>query len=799
MHHFIYPEKDTFITNIIGFENLNFGLDEILRVGTKSTTIKILSPTTLIPISQSVSNLCVSGFSGSIFNSSLYGTSSVTVGTISSSAAIILTSYFTGEVTGSSLTGFSGSISGSFSGSISGSLLTNYVDYFDGFVIGFTGKIITGSIVGVNILQQQNINVTNNIYLNRALVQFDLSTISQSIKNGDIINPKFTLKMNIAREEELPIQYNLYAFPISESWVMGDGYVSDDGSTNGASWDYRDFNGGVTWSMAGATYTPSLAATQSFNYQVGDVSMDVTNIVNSWIYSGSQNNGFLIISSDEFSPTESGVDLYFFSKDTNTIYEPVLDVGWGNDFYWSTGSVLTSSINISTISAGLFGIVVDSASISGSLYGGFTGFGNIAVSSSLVPISGSSGSFTTDYSASGLISIVGVNGLIVSMSIIGNFSGSISSSIATVTKKCQKCHPNFFNIGTDQDNWVIDGQFPSQYPPYPNVPGFIQEGLFYLQGGQNQTQYEGHDIYGWGNPFNEFNQYDWTSDHVYQNEFGSGSIGLFGHNCGPYKVTQSFLIGTLLDGTMPGATFVSSLINGYILGYGNLVGSWNETMIDGTYISASYPFTPLYPNAVFVSFYGNYVNGSAFGGITSLSSSYSVSDYGIFSGVFTSGPLVGIQINAPFSGSILSSSYFYTGSINLISSSLTPVNVQKPFTTVIQNVPPSIKAGDVIRINVFARQEFPLKNFNRQTQFTQFLTPQYLPTSSYYSIKDNETEQIILDFDNYTKISCDPTGNYFLLDTTSYPQERYFRLLIKVEESGSIYTFDKGNIFKIVR
>ena len=59
--------------------------------------------------------------------------------------------------------------------------------------------------------------------------------------------------------------------------------------------------------------------------------------------------------------------------------------------------------------------------------------------------------------------------------------------------------------------------------------------------------------------------------------------------------------------------------------------------------------------------------------------------------------------------------------------------------------------------------------------------------------------EIILGFDNYTQISCDPNGNYFLLDTTSFPQERYFKILIRVEQSGSKYTFDKGNIFKIVR
>ena len=191
----------------------------------------------------------------------------------------------------------------------------------------------------------------------------------------------------------------------------------------------------------------------------------------------------------------------------------------------------------------------------------------------------------------------------------------------------------------------------------------------------------------------------------------------------PYQVTASVLMGTLIDGTFAGATFTSSLINGYILGYGNLVGSWTEAMIDGAYISASYPFVPLYPDTVFVNFIGKYVNGQAFGAISSLSSSYGVLDYGIFDGVFTSGPIIGNQIHAPFSGSILSSSYFYTSSVNFTSSSLSPVNTSQPFTAVIQNIPSSIKAGDLVRINVFARQQFPIKNFNRQTQFTQIFNP----------------------------------------------------------------------------
>jgi hypothetical protein len=165
----------------------------------------------------------------------------------------------------------------------------------------------------------------------------------------------------------------------------------------------------------------------------------------------------------------------------------------------------------------------------------------------------------------------------------------------------------------------------------------------------------------------------------------------------------------------------------------------------------------------------------------------------------TTGPQIGANIYVPFTGSFLTASYSETSSVILISSSLEPVQFQNPFVAVVQNVPPTVKSGNLIRINVFGRPEYPFKNFQRRTQFTQYLTPQYLPTASYYAIKDNETEQNFIDFDNYTRLSCDETGNYFVLDTTGLPQERYFKILIKTEQSGSVYVFDQGNIFKITR
>ena len=68
-------------------------------------------------------------------------------------------------------------------------------------------------------------------------------------------------------------------------------------------------------------------------------------------------------------------------------------------------------------------------------------------------------------------------------------------------------------------------------------------------------------------------------------------------------------------------------------------------------------------------------------------------------------------------------------------------------------------------------------------------------------IKDAESEEVLIDHDEYSKLSCDPTfGNYFVLDTTNLPQERYYTILIKTEYSnGTIDIYDTQKIFKISR
>ena len=108
--------------------------------------------------------------------------------------------------------------------------------------------------------------------------------------------------------------------------------------------------------------------------------------------------------------------------------------------------------------------------------------------------------------------------------------------------------------------------------------------------------------------------------------------------------------------------------------------------------------------------------------------------------------------------------------------------------------------GSIPRIDVFARDNNPLKNYIKALQLSQYTTSSYLPKNTFYSIIDNESSEVIIDFDVGTRLSCDGNINYFLLDTTGLPQERYYRIILKTFcPDGRVNVYDNGNIFKIVR
>ena len=98
------------------------------------------------------------------------------------------------------------------------------------------------------------------------------------------------------------------------------------------------------------------------------------------------------------------------------------------------------------------------------------------------------------------------------------------------------------------------------------------------------------------------------------------------------------------------------------------------------------------------------------------------------------------------------------------------------------------------RIN--CRPEFPTRTFQTASIYT---TNFALTTSSYYAIKDLDTNEFIIDFDEeFTQISCDPTGSYFTLYMNGLQPERYYQILIQVDSEGSTTVYDDNYYFKVI-
>ena len=101
------------------------------------------------------------------------------------------------------------------------------------------------------------------------------------------------------------------------------------------------------------------------------------------------------------------------------------------------------------------------------------------------------------------------------------------------------------------------------------------------------------------------------------------------------------------------------------------------------------------------------------------------------------------------------------------------------------------------RFRIAARDRYPTRTF---TTSSVYLTEYYLPQNSYWGLKDEFTEEMVIPFDTtYTKISGDSDSNYFDIYMDGLQPERYYRILIKTTLDGSTTVLNDDNIFKVVR
>lgn len=107
------------------------------------------------------------------------------------------------------------------------------------------------------------------------------------------------------------------------------------------------------------------------------------------------------------------------------------------------------------------------------------------------------------------------------------------------------------------------------------------------------------------------------------------------------------------------------------------------------------------------------------------------------------------------------------------------------------------KEGARTKIRMNVRPRFPQRTW---TTSSNQLTEYYLPTSSYYQVRDAHTQDVLMDFDEYTQISRDSNGNYFNLWMDTFQPERFYSLVFKVEDSnGNVEYYDNDYNFKVIK
>ena len=135
-------------------------------------------------------------------------------------------------------------------------------------------------------------------------------------------------------------------------------------------------------------------------------------------------------------------------------------------------------------------------------------------------------------------------------------------------------------------------------------------------------------------------------------------------------------------------------------------------------------------------------------------------------------------------------SVYSTGSLSVISNNL--------FVPSLGNNKGEFQQDSVQRFRINVRDKFPARAFQTSSVY---LNNKALPSTSYWSIKDLDSEGIVVDYDTtYTKISCDTSGSYFDIYMNGLEPERYYKLLFKtVLTNSEIVVSDNNYYFKVIR
>jgi hypothetical protein len=113
----------------------------------------------------------------------------------------------------------------------------------------------------------------------------------------------------------------------------------------------------------------------------------------------------------------------------------------------------------------------------------------------------------------------------------------------------------------------------------------------------------------------------------------------------------------------------------------------------------------------------------------------------------------------------------------------------------LQENPGTFNQNAVNRFRIYSRPKYPPRIYQTSSLYT---TNYYLPESASFALKDLDTNEYVINFDNaYTRISADAESSYFDIYMNGLEPERYYKVLISCSLGGNQLIVDDGFYFKV--
>ncbi len=637
--------------------------------------------------------------------------------------------------------------------------------------------------------EDSNTVLTGN---SRILTQFDLADISQSIVAGDIpTSSKYQLNLTSIDSSEVQSEYTLEVYPVSQSWSEGMGqYNNSPNITNGCSWERRNTDN--LWGVGSVAIlngkdvetTPKSGVVLYESFADGSGSAFLTESINDFNGNApftSLVNEQLVISASNFAGTTLVFPAYLqtgitygvqFQIDPNSFDDVTFRIKDPNGVLKNQGDY-----------EGMVGAITASSTQSFDL--GATVTGEHELRFTFFDGSGDGTSTTGTFDEVYVYQKEG--NLIVWETFTqneGNFKlrNRVNDSLTNSVR--------MFASESKLNLYADDGGADAQYSVN------LQAGLQYS-----------------------------VSASITPGNFDKIDFLIYDNNGLPLRTGITNLTSSYTANATQSISFTPAVNGDYIFAYTyyNTSSSPKSGSIDDFKIEYSGSLdSPEISEAGFIKNSGGatWYTSSLHGDKYSQSFTKSTSDLNVDVTAYVQDMLGGSRPNDGFlikrpvleeSGSTkYGSSKFFSNDTHTIyvptleakwddssfaTGSLTELTADD-ITLYMKNLKTEYKELSRAKLRVVGRETYPQRSFTNSAPYNQI---KYLPTTTYYQVRDVETNLVLIPFDTtYTKVSCDSNGNFFDFRFNTLQPERFYQFEFRVDRSSNQQYFD-GFIFKVVR